>query len=147
MQNTCTFEAILADVDVDATPVASLLAYDLREIKREGHEITALTLDHFKDIFNLLADGKIAKDSVRKLAVETIKTPDADISQIAEDNNLVMMSDEEVHEIIAGIVADNEEMVKERQMGAMGPLMGMCMKELKGGLVNQIVREEIQKLI
>ena len=146
-----TFEAILADVDVDATPVASLLAYDLREIKREGHEIATLTLDHFKDIFNLLADGKIAKDSVRKLAVETIKAPDTDISQIAEDNNLVMMSDEDVHEIIAGIVADNEEMVKERQMGAMGPLMGMCMKELKGkadgGLVNQIVREEIQKLI
>ena len=146
-----TFEAILADVDVDATPVASLLAYDLREIKREGHEITALTLDHFKDIFNLLADGKIAKDSIRKLAVETIKAPDTDISQIAEDNNLVMMSDEDVHEIIAGIVADNEEMVKERQMGAMGPLMGMCMKKLKGkadgGLVNQIVREEIQKLI
>ncbi len=146
-----TFEAILADVDVDATPVASLLAYDLREIKREGHEIAVLSLDHFKDIFNLLADGKIAKDSVRKLAVETIKAPDTDISQIAEDNNLVMMSDEDVHEIIAGIVADNEEMVKERQMGAMGPLMGMCMKELKGkadgGLVNQIVREEIQKLI
>ena len=146
-----TFEAILADVDVDATPVASLLAYDLREIKREGHEIAVLSLDHFKDIFNLLADGKIAKDSVRKLAVETIKTPEADIPQIAEDNNLVMMSDEDVHEIIAGIVADNEEMVKERQMGAMGPLMGMCMKELKGkadgGLVNQIVREEIQKLI
>ena len=146
-----TFEAILADVDVDATPVASLLAYDLREIKREGHEIAVLSLDHFKDIFNLLADGKIAKDSVRKLAVETIKAPDTDISQIAEDNNLVMMSDEDVHEIIAGIVADNEEMVKERQMGAMGPLMGMCMKELKGkadgGLVNQVVREEIQKLI
>ena len=146
-----TFEAILAEVDVDATPVASLLAYDLREIKREGHEITALTLDHFKDIFNLLAEGKIAKDSVRKLAVETIKAPDTDISQIAEDNNLVMMSDEDVHEIIAGIVADNEEMVKERQMGAMGPLMGMCMKQLKGkadgGLVNKIVREEIQKLI
>ena len=53
-----TFEAILADVDVDATPVASLLAYDLREIKREGHEITALTLDHFKDIFNLWPTAK-----------------------------------------------------------------------------------------
>ena len=42
-------------------------------------------------------------------------------------------------------------MVKERQMGAMGPLMGMCMKQLKGkadgGMVNKIVREEIQKLI
>ena len=36
-------------------------------------------------------------------------------------------------------------------MGAMGPLMGMSMKQLKGkadgSLVNKIVREEIQKLL
>ena len=42
-------------------------------------------------------------------------------------------------------------MVKERQMGAMGPLMGMSMKKLKGkadgSLVNKIVREEIQNLL
>ena len=144
-------EAILADVDVDATPVASLLAYDLREIKREDYDINILTLDHFKGIFTLLADGKIAKDSVRKLAIETIKTPDVDIEEIAESNNLTMLSESDVAEIIAGIVKNNESMVKERQMGAMGPLMGMCMKELKGkadgGMVNKIVREEIQKLI
>jgi len=150
-QEADMFEAVLADVDVDATPVASLLAYDLREIRREGHDINILTLDHFKGIFTLLADGKIAKDSVRKLAVETIKTPDTDIAEIAEKSNLVMMSEDDVAEIIAGIVADNEGMVKERQMGAMGPLMGMCMKQLKGkadgGMVNKIVREEIQKLI
>ena len=94
---------------------------------------------------------KIAKDSVRKLAVETIKAPETDIAEIAKKNNLVMMSDEDVEKIIADIVANNEAMVKERQMGAMGPLMGMCMKQLKGkadgGLVNKIVREEIQKLI
>jgi glutamyl-tRNA(Gln) amidotransferase subunit E len=150
-QEADMFEAILADVDVDATPVASLLAYDLREIKREGHDINILTLDHFKGIFTLLADGKIAKDSVRKLAIETIKSPDTDIAEIAEKSNLVMMSEDDVAKIIAGIVADNEGMVKERQMGAMGPLMGMCMKQLKGkadgGMVNKIVREEIQKLI
>ncbi|WP_295116150.1 Glu-tRNA(Gln) amidotransferase subunit GatE [uncultured Methanobrevibacter sp.] len=150
-QEADMFEAILADVDVDATPVASLLAYDLREIKREGHDINILTLDHFKGIFTLLADGKIAKDSVRKLAIETIKTPDEDIADIAEKSNLTMMSEDDVAKIIADIVANNEGMVKERQMGAMGPLMGMCMKQLKGkadgGMVNKIVREEIQKLI
>ena len=136
---------------MDATPVASLLAYDLREIKREGHDINVLTLNHFKGIFTLLADGKIAKDSVRKLAIETIKTPETDIAEIAEKNNLTMLSDEDVSKIISEIVSNNEGMVKERQMGAMGPLMGMCMKQLKGkadgGLVNKIVREEIQKLI
>ena len=150
-QEADMFEAILADVDVDATPVASLLAYDLREIKREGYDVNILTLEHYKGIFTLLSEGKIAKDSVRKLAVETIKTPDDDIAEIAEKNNLTMMSEDDVAKIIADIVAQNEGMVKERQMGAMGPLMGMCMKQLKGkadgGLVNKIVREEIQKLI
>lgn len=150
-QEADMFEAILADVDVDATPVASLLAYDLREIKREGHDINVLTLDHFKEIFKLLAEGKIAKDSVRKLAVETIKAPEVDVSEIAQENNLTMLSEEDVVKIISEIVAKNEGMVKERQMGAMGPLMGMCMKELKGkadgGMVNKTVREEIQKLI
>ena len=62
-----------------------------------------------------------------------------------------MLNQDDVAKIIADIVADNEAMVKERQMGAMGPLMGMCMKQLKGkadgGMVNKIVREEIQKLI
>lgn len=150
-QEADMFEDILADVKVDETPVASLLAYDLREIKREGYGIGVLSLNHFKDIFTLLAEGKIAKDSVRKLTIETINTPDVEIGEIAEKNNLVMMSDEDVSNIIADIVAQNEGMVKERQMGAMGPLMGICMKKLKGkadgGLVNKIVREEIQKLI
>ncbi len=46
------FEEILADVKVDPTPVASLLAYDLREIKREGLDIDILTTQHLKKIFS-----------------------------------------------------------------------------------------------
>ena len=145
------FEEILSDVDVNPTPVASLLAYDLREIKREGYDITILTTQHFKDLFQLLADGKIAKDSVTKLATAIIESPEEDVTTIAESNNLTLLSEDEVCEIIANIVAKNENMVKERQMGAMGPLMGMSMKELKGkadgSLVNKIVKEEIQKLL
>ena len=45
------FEEILADVKVDPTPVASLLAYDLREIKREGLDIDILTTQHLKRYF------------------------------------------------------------------------------------------------
>lgn len=150
-QEADMFEAIIAEVNVDATPVASLLAYDLREIKREGYDINVLGIDHFKGIFTLLGEGKIAKDSVRKLAVETIKVPESDIEEIAEKSNLTMLSEEDVRKIICEIVAKNEGMVKERQMGAMGPLMGMCMKQLKGksdgGMVNKTVRDEIQKLI
>lgn len=62
-----------------------------------------------------------------------------------------MLSHEEVTQIIEDIVNKNEAMVKERQMGAMGPLMGMSMKELKGkadgSIVNRIVKESIQNVI
>ena len=145
------FEAILKDIDIDATPVASLLAYDLREIKREGFDVNILTLKHFKEIFNLLATSKIAKDSLTKLTIETIKNPDEDVENIAKNNNLIMLSQDDVCKIIAEIVQNNQSMVKERQMRAIGPLMGMSMKQLKGkadgSLVNKIVRDEIQKIL
>lgn len=145
------FEEILTDVEVDPTPVASLLAYDLREIKREGLDIDILTTRHLKDIFQLLADSKIAKDSVTKLTTCVIQSPDEEIEITAKNNNLTLLSHEEVTQIIEDIVNKNEAMVKERQMGAMGPLMGMSMKELKGkadgSIVNRIVKESIQKML
>ena len=99
----------------------------------------------------MLTDEKIAKDSVRKLTIATIEDPTEEVDIIAENNNLTLLNSEDVEKIISEIVINNENMVKERQMGAMGPLMGMAMKELKGkadgSVVNQLVREEIQKLI
>lgn len=145
------FEAILESVDVDATPVASLLAYDLKDLKRDGYEIGILTNDHLTGIFTLLADEKIAKDSISKLTIAVIEDPTAEIEALAESNKLILLSEEKVQEIIAEIVENNAEMVKQRQMGAMGPLMGMSMKQLKGkadgSIVNKIVKEEIQKLL
>lgn len=145
------FEEIIEAVNVDSTPVASLLAYDLREIKREGKDIDTLTNDHLIDIFKLFEEEKIAKDSIRKLTVAVIENPNDEVETIAENNNLTLLDSEDIEKIISAIVNENSDMVQERQMGAMGPLMGMAMKELKGkadgSVVNKIVREEIQKLI
>ena len=62
-----------------------------------------------------------------------------------------MLSEEDVANIIKRIVSSNEGLVRERNMGSMGPLMGMAMKELKGKtdgkLVNKLVKEEIEKYL
>jgi glutamyl-tRNA(Gln) amidotransferase subunit E len=59
-----------------------------------------------------------------------------------------MLSEEDVEKIIAEIVSSNAKMVEERGMGAMGPLMGMAMKQLKGKadgkLVNKLLRDKLQ---
>lgn len=145
------FESLIANVKVDPTTVASVLVSDLRDLKREGVDISIFTQDKLIEVFKLLEDKKISKDAIKDLMVEVAKKPTDNVEEIANAANLVLLSEEEVITIIHEIALNAESMIKERQMGAMGPLMGMSMKKLKGkadgSLVNKIVREEIQKLL
>ena len=145
------FESLIANLNVDSTVVASTLVADLRDLKREGIDVSIFNEEKLIDIFKLLEENKISKDAIKNLMVAVSKNPSDDVEKIANDANLILLSEEEVISIIHDIATQNESMIKERQMGAMGPLMGMSMKKLKGkadgSLVNKIVREEIQKLI
>ena len=146
-----TFESLLSKVKVDPTTVASVLVSDLRDLRREGIDVSIFDEDKLAEIFSLLEEGKISKDALKDLMVEVSKKPDEDVGVIAEEANLTLLSEDAVRDIIHEIATQNESMIKERQMGAMGPLMGMSMKKLKGkadgSLVNKIVREEIQNLM
>ncbi|RBQ22475.1 Glutamyl-tRNA(Gln) amidotransferase subunit E [Candidatus Methanobinarius endosymbioticus] len=136
---------------IDSTTVASVLAYDLKEIKREGHDLTNVTNHKLINIFKLLADSKISKDAISKLIIEISKDTDSNPEIIAKNKNLLVLDESSVQTIIEEIVNKNSSMVEERKMGAMGPLMGMVMKELKGKadgkIVNKILKEEIETLI
>ncbi len=143
------FEEIVAECGVEPTTVASLLAYTLKELRREGLDVEDLS-DSLKGTFQLLKQGKISKDAVSDVLVGILKenwTPE----EAAGNLNLLMLSEENVRDIISGIVSSNEKLITERKMGAMGSLMGMAMKELKGKadgkLVNKFLKEEIQKYL
>ena len=143
------FEEIVAECGVEPTTVASLLAYTLKELRREGWNVENLS-DSLKGTFQLLKQGKISKDAVSDVLVGVLKenwTPE----EAAGNLNLLMLSEENVRDIIVGIVSSNEKLITERKMGAMGSLMGMAMKELKGKadgkLVNKFLKEEIQKYL
>jgi glutamyl-tRNA(Gln) amidotransferase subunit E len=143
------FEEIMVQCEIDSTTVASTLAYTLKELKREGLEADHLDNAQFMEIFELVADGKITKDAVTAVLKNVVKdfiTPE----DAAMNLNLIMLSEEDVRKIIQKIVSSQEQMVKERGPAAMGPLMGMVMKELKGKadgkLVNKLLKEDIDKI-
>ncbi|MDL2270995.1 Glu-tRNA(Gln) amidotransferase subunit GatE [Methanobrevibacter sp. OttesenSCG-928-I08] len=145
------FEEIISKLNVDSTTIASVLAYDIQEIKREGHNIDYLNCDKYIEIFTLLENDKISKDAISDLITKVCENPDESVEKIADDNNLTLLGESEVRSIINEIVQSKEEMVKDRGMGAMGPLMGMSMKKLKGkadgSIVNKILQEEINNLL
>ncbi len=144
------FEKIVVECEVEPTTVASLLAYTLKELRREGLEVGSLTDNHILGTFQLLSAGKISKDAVSDILVGVLKEKSSP-EEAAKNLNLIMLSNEKVAEIIREIVSSHEKMIKERKMGAMGSLMGMAMKELKGKadgkLVNKFLKEEIQKYL
>jgi glutamyl-tRNA(Gln) amidotransferase subunit E len=141
------FEA-LTEFRVDTTVIASLLAYTLRELRREGHDVDRLGLDELRDAIKLLEAGKISKDALRDIVACM-----ADESLAAEDAagklNLLLLAEDEIESIIQEIVEGNLDMISERGMGAMGPLMGQAMARLRGRadgkVVNRILREKIQE--
>ncbi len=148
------FEEIISNFgldNIDSTIVASVLAYYLREIKREGHDISIIDSNKLIAIFTLLVDSKISKDALRDIIIGVSEKPDENVEEIAKKLNLIVLDESSVQKIISSIVNKNSSMVEERKRGAMGPLMGMSMKELKGKadgkIVNKILKEEIEKLI
>lgn len=144
------FEEIKAKLNVDSTIVASTLAYTLKELRRDECDVDGLDDEVFFEIFLLLEEGKISKDAVSAILGNVCKEGNSP-KKAAESLDLMMLSPHDVEKIIIDIVDSNTEMIKERGMGSMGPLMGMAMKKLKGKadgkLVNKFLKDKIQSII
>jgi len=144
------FEDLMADSEVNAVLVASTLSYTLKELERDNYSVDKLDKNQLKETFQLLVDGRISKDAVPQVLIGVLKD-NVSAGDAAERLNLIMVSKKQVLEIIKRIVATNEKLIQERGQGAMGSLMGMAMKELKGKadgqLVNELLIEEINKYL
>ena len=69
--------------------------------------------------------------------------------QYGEANGFKPADEGDLSAIIQSIVAERADFVKERGMGAMGPLMGVVMQAVgaaDGKVVSTLLREAIQKL-
>lgn len=141
------FEEVMVSSRLDSTTVASTLAYTLKELKRDGKNISKLNVDCLKETFNLVEEGKITKEAVQEVLVGVCEG-ESSPEEAARDLNLIMLSEEEVESVIEVIISSNSKMVEERGMGAMGALMGKAMAKLKGKadgkLVNKLLRDKLQ---
>jgi glutamyl-tRNA(Gln) amidotransferase subunit E len=145
-----SFEKIILETNVDPTTLGSVLAYTLKELRRDGCNIEKLNDTLLIETFHLLDDDKISKDGIPQI-LENICKKDNSPQKAAESLNLIMLSDDDVEKIINELANSNITIIKERGMGAMGPLMGMAMKKLKGKadgkLVNKLLKDKIQSII
>ena len=149
LDKTEDFETIILKSKVDPTTVGSTLAYTLKELRRDGNDISKLNTDLFKGTFALVEEGKITKEAVPDVLVGLCNEKGSP-EQIATKLNLIMLSNEDVEVMIDELILENIKIVEERGMGAMGALMGKSMQKLQGKadgkLVNKLLRDKIQNI-
>jgi len=75
----------------------------------------------------------------------------SDATTSISELGIVKLDDNEVKNVIRSIVEERQSIIKQRGLGAMGPLMGVIMTELQGraegNLVSSLLKKEIENLL
>jgi glutamyl-tRNA(Gln) amidotransferase subunit E len=137
------------DRGVDATFAASILEGAVVELRRDGVAVENIADAHFLAVFDLVSDDDLAKEGVNDVLTVLAEQPDLSAEEAIEEAGLGGVDEDEVREIIAGVVERNGEQVAEEGMAAFSGLMGECMGELRGKAdgetISTLLREEIGK--
>ena len=145
------FEDTVRDLSLPPALVVRTLAMIPRELAREGTKITNLTEDRYIDALSLVAGGSVAKEGIPQLLETMARRPELSAAQAAEAAGLGGVDQSGVEDLVVGIVAEKEAFVRERGEAALGPLMGLAMKELRGkadgALVSSVLKREIDRIL
>jgi glutamyl-tRNA(Gln) amidotransferase subunit E len=142
------FEEVAANRELAGTAARTLLS-TLPELERQGVDMTKLDEAALREVFAALSAGGFAKEAVPD--VLALKAKGRTVDQAVKELGISMVSSDEAAAIVGRVVKEREAFVREKGKGAVGPLMGAVMAELKGKLdgkaASELLRKEIEKLL
>ena len=147
-----TFEYICQKNTQKISPnyVASTLCSTLTNLERKGLKKQLLTNQIIIDVFTLLEKQEISKESIEIIFEKIMsgKKPDEVIKSIVSSSSI---SNRDLDLTLEKIINDNKSLVQNQKERAVGPLMGIAMKTLRGKVsgqeINKRLQEKIQKQI
>ncbi len=151
-----TFEAAVA-AGVRPTIAARTLLATCRELARDGVAIDRVSEDEILALLSAVEEGRAAKEAIPDLLTELARTSGEELGTADDRVNAAIAkvapaaSQADVEAVVRRIVAEREAFARERGMGALGPLMGVVMQELRGSVdgkvVSETLRRELQRLL
>ncbi len=143
------FENIVGKIETNPTFVASVLCSSITNLERIGLDSNLLKNEEIFKIFELLEKGKIAKESIDIIFENIMSGKSKNIEEAMKNASIESVNEEDLEKIIENIVDKNEGIIKNQKERAIGPLMGIVMKELRGKasgeMINNLLSKNIQK--
>ena len=150
-----SFFTELIKEDTDYKIAANLLLGDIASyLNRTRKDLgdTAITVKRLVSLIAHLSDGSLSMNNIKDL-IDTFLETDKSVEEIMKEKNIQNIKDDSlIKDIIARVIANNEESVNDYKTGhdrALKYLMGQVMKESKGqvnpSLANKLLQEELEK--
>jgi len=145
------FEKICENKKNSPNFVASILCSTITNLERNGLDAMLLKPEHIIESFELLASGKIPKESLEIIFESIMSGKSENVSTAMQSTNVSSMDEDELNGILDEIIQNNMELVKKLGDKAITTLMGLAMKEVRGQasgkIVNELLEEKIKNII
>jgi len=139
------FETIVKESRVSPTTVAVFLTETLKALKREGIQVERVPENQTREIFRSLSAGKTTKEAIPEIFTWLSKHEDKEVQEAIDSIGLKILTQEELQKIIDRAIENNRKFVEERGAKAFSLLMGAVMKEVRGKVNADAVRELLRK--
>ncbi len=144
------FEKICGNKKNSPNFVASILCSSITNLERKGFDCTLLKPEHIIESFELLASGKIPKESLEIIFENIMSGKSENVAIAMQSTDVSSMNEDELNGILDEIIQNNTELVKKLGENAVTTLMGIAMKQVRGKVsgqtVNVLLRKKISEL-
>ena len=141
------FEKVVEKTKVSPTFVASVLCSTITNLERSGLNSNLLQNEDIVKSFELLEVGEISKESIEIIFENIMAGKAKTVKEAMKNTAIEAVNESDLEKIIEEIVEKNQEIIINQKERAVGPLMGIAMKELRGKASGEIVNKLLLKNI
>jgi len=138
---------LLAGAFGNAQVVARIYLNTFPELEKAGLSPAWLHVDSVKDVMSLFSKGVFAKEAIPEVLSWMLKNEVTDAQKAVDALGLGGTDEAAVREICARVVREREGFIRDRKEAALGPLMGIVMKELRGKADGKLISETLREMI
>ncbi len=129
------------------TLLAVTLTEDLTKLRRDGVPVEGLTDEALRDAFTLVKEAAATKESLPDVLTWLAENRGKKARDAVSALGFDMMTIEELSELVNSVVEEKADLVAERGVRAMGPLMGVIMGQVRGRAKPQDVQRLLRSAV
>lgn len=145
------FEKICTNKKNSPNFVASTLCSTITNLQRKGLNLNLLKSQEIIKSFEFLTTGKISKESMEIIFELIMSGKTKSVEESIDKSSLKNIDGEELDHILEKVINDNMNILQAQGHHAVGALMGIAMKSVRGKAsgekINQLLKEKINKYL